>query len=531
MLMFWPWAQTDPIENPIARARLFFAPDLPVRATLFAGQSIPATDLPWTYLPTLYRARSAGTDPCPLALRRRRGYRPRSGATASRLGRERGARRLSARLRDRLSGRLRDCDQSGAVRRHAPFHLRAAADRGCGARWRPIGLSPGWRSSRIAGRSTSMLALYGCLHVRDHGSCCIPTNMSITTRSSAGSRAHSTSSSSITGPTPMPKQCRASRIICATQYGADFEEREFSVAVCGPPISARLLFSGEFSLTPKATQRRLLHRLHQGQLRPVAAGPADLPGGKVGRASLGGARPPADPRRNRGSQDARARVRRRPCHEPGHRLSPRSSADMARAIVRAAERGIAPMERCEYEKLDRAEGTMWWFAALAREPADRGAARGGLRGTGRPGPRRRLRHRRAPRPIGRAGAGGKPCSGSTPTSGPACAPEPRAPGRSAPDRSMHLPFADGTFAAILSADVLCHGDVDERAALREFHRCLAADGRLILNLPSYRWMLSRHDAAVHNVRRYTRPRTGPFARGRPASGRYIRPTGTPFCFR
>ena len=29
-------------------------------------------------------------------------------------------------------------------------------------------------------------------------------------------------------------------------------------------------------------------------------------------------------------------------------------------------------------------------------------------------------------------------------------------------------------------------------------------GILVLNLPAYRWMLSRHDAAVYNVRRYTR---------------------------
>lgn len=67
-----------------------------------------------------------------------------------------------------------------------------------------------------------------------------------------------------------------------------------------------------------------------------------------------------------------------------------------------------------------------------------------------------------------------------------------------------LPFADGAFAAIFSADVLCHRDVDERKALAQFRRCLAGDGLLILNLPAYRWMLSRHDAAVYNIRRYTR---------------------------
>ncbi len=67
-----------------------------------------------------------------------------------------------------------------------------------------------------------------------------------------------------------------------------------------------------------------------------------------------------------------------------------------------------------------------------------------------------------------------------------------------------LPFADAAFGAIFSADVLCHRDVDEAAALAQFHRCLGDRGVLILNLPAYRWMLSRHDIAVYNVRRYSR---------------------------
>jgi SAM-dependent methyltransferase len=68
-----------------------------------------------------------------------------------------------------------------------------------------------------------------------------------------------------------------------------------------------------------------------------------------------------------------------------------------------------------------------------------------------------------------------------------------------------LPFANGAFGAIFSADVLCHRDVEERAALAQFHRCLCEGGVLVLNLPAYPWMLSRHDRAVYNVRRYTRP--------------------------
>jgi SAM-dependent methyltransferase len=67
-----------------------------------------------------------------------------------------------------------------------------------------------------------------------------------------------------------------------------------------------------------------------------------------------------------------------------------------------------------------------------------------------------------------------------------------------------MPFASAAFGAIFSADVLCHAGVDERVALAQFHRCLDERGVLVLNLPAYQWMMSGHDAAVHNVRRYTR---------------------------
>ena len=67
-----------------------------------------------------------------------------------------------------------------------------------------------------------------------------------------------------------------------------------------------------------------------------------------------------------------------------------------------------------------------------------------------------------------------------------------------------LPFCNAAFAAIVSVDVLCHRGVDEARALGQFHRCLAAGGILILNLPAYRWLMSHHDTAVHNARRYTK---------------------------
>jgi hypothetical protein len=51
MLLFWPWAQVSPVDNPL-RALIFFSHEIFPYPTLFAGKYFPATDLPWEYLPT-----------------------------------------------------------------------------------------------------------------------------------------------------------------------------------------------------------------------------------------------------------------------------------------------------------------------------------------------------------------------------------------------------------------------------------------------------------------------------------------------
>ncbi len=66
-----------------------------------------------------------------------------------------------------------------------------------------------------------------------------------------------------------------------------------------------------------------------------------------------------------------------------------------------------------------------------------------------------------------------------------------------------LPFDNGVFDAVVSADVLYHLD-DDSAALREFHRVLCPGGVLVVNVPAYRWLWSYHDEAVHGRRRYGR---------------------------
>jgi hypothetical protein len=51
MLLFWPWAQQAPIGHPL-RALLFFSHETFPYPTLFDGRMVPASDLPPAYLPT-----------------------------------------------------------------------------------------------------------------------------------------------------------------------------------------------------------------------------------------------------------------------------------------------------------------------------------------------------------------------------------------------------------------------------------------------------------------------------------------------
>src|SRR5437764_2309011 len=51
MLVFWPWAQQDPLGHPLRALAFFSHQTFPFR-TLFDGRFVPAEDLPWTYLPT-----------------------------------------------------------------------------------------------------------------------------------------------------------------------------------------------------------------------------------------------------------------------------------------------------------------------------------------------------------------------------------------------------------------------------------------------------------------------------------------------
>jgi SAM-dependent methyltransferase len=77
-----------------------------------------------------------------------------------------------------------------------------------------------------------------------------------------------------------------------------------------------------------------------------------------------------------------------------------------------------------------------------------------------------------------------------------------------------LPFASGSFDAVVSVDVLYHRRVgDDARALAELARVCRQGGALVLWLPAYDWMRSSHDEVVHTARRYTRTRVRELAAG------------------
>ena len=71
-----------------------------------------------------------------------------------------------------------------------------------------------------------------------------------------------------------------------------------------------------------------------------------------------------------------------------------------------------------------------------------------------------------------------------------------------------IPFADGTFDAVICSSVLYHRWVnDVPATLKELHRVLKPRGILLVNLPAHSFLRSKHDELVFTARRFTRKQT------------------------
>jgi SAM-dependent methyltransferase len=154
------------------------------------------------------------------------------------------------------------------------------------------------------------------------------------------------------------------------------------------------------------------------------------------------------------------------------------------------------MEPDEYARMDALESRMWWYRALHARLLDA------------------LAEHDVGAPVLDAGCGTGGFLAALITARPACtafglewyeaaaATAAAKSGRPVACGNINaLPFAANTFGTVITADVLCHAAAEPMTALTEIHRVLRPNGRLIVNLPAFRALLSAHDVQVHNARR------------------------------
>ena len=245
MLLFWPWAQQSPLANPLRALAFFSHQTFPFR-TLFDGSFVEAWNLPWAYLPTyivlalpelvlvlvvaapvvalvgLFRAGTTLTQEKALGLFLL-GFTimfPIAYAIA-----------IKAVLFDGM--------------RHFLFVLPPIAVAAALVADRALGLLANlpYRQPIYAA-----LALYGIAHIAImvllHPDQYVYYNALV-----GGVDGAQRKFKLDYWANSYAEAVRGLESYLRNEYGADFEEREFTIAVCGPPISARYFFPGNFRLT------------------------------------------------------------------------------------------------------------------------------------------------------------------------------------------------------------------------------------------------------------------------------------------
>ena len=247
MLLFWPWAQQDPLQNPLRALAFFSHQTFPFR-TLFDGRFVPAWDLPWTYLPT-YIA---------LALPELVLVLLAAAPIVALVGLARSGRELP---REKVLGLfllgftiIFPVAYAVAIKavlfdgmRHFLFVLPTIAVAAALVADRALG-----RLAEFPYRRPiyAALALYGIGHVAVmamlHPDQYVYYNAFV-----GGVDGAQRKFKLDYWANSYAEAVRGLEGYLRAEYGAGFEEREFTVAVCGPPASARYYFPDNFRLTHK----------------------------------------------------------------------------------------------------------------------------------------------------------------------------------------------------------------------------------------------------------------------------------------
>ncbi|MBV9374063.1 MAG: glycosyltransferase family 39 protein [Alphaproteobacteria bacterium] len=243
-LLFWPWAQTDPIENPL-RALAFFSHQTFPFYTLFDGEFVPASDLPWTYLPT-YIALALPEIVLVLLVCAPIAALVTLWRSSFRLPREDALKSSLLAL-----GIVFPVAYAIAIRavlfdgmRHFIFVLPLIAVAAAMVADRCIARLASFRYRRAI---WGMLVLYGCAHISVmamlHPDQYVYYNAFV-----GGVEGAQHKFKLDYWANSYAEAVQGLEDYLRSEYGADFEEHEFTVGVCGPPVSAGYFLLPNFRL-------------------------------------------------------------------------------------------------------------------------------------------------------------------------------------------------------------------------------------------------------------------------------------------
>ncbi len=242
MLAFWPWGQQDPVHDPL-RALAFFSHQAFPFYTLFDGRFVPASDLPWEYLPTYI---VLALPELVVVLLIAAIVLAAIGVTRPGLGRRREAGLGLFLLGFTIVFPVAYAIAIKAVlfdgMRHFIFVLP------------PIAVAAALVMDRALSRLSDLpyrqpiyaaLGLYGIAHIATmvllHPDQYVYYNAFV-----GGVDGAQRNFKLDYWANSYAEAVHGLKTYLQNEYGADFEEREFTVAVCGPPVSAAYYFPGNF---------------------------------------------------------------------------------------------------------------------------------------------------------------------------------------------------------------------------------------------------------------------------------------------